>query len=355
MPSPTDATPGSYIDLSGNNLIDSLVAGTKWGSGAGTYASLTYSFFVSGQSYYATNYSDDNEYLAAYVLSIKQQTAITNALQKWSTVANLTFSQVSDSMTSTGDLRFSGYVNMPNDVAAWAYYPSQSPSGGDTWVGPSTAEETPTPGTYDFMTFTHEIGHAIGLKHPFESEPDNNNTLPAAYDDVRYTVMSYNNSYDFEPTGPMLLDIAAIQYIYGKNLAWQTGNNTYKWAADARIFETLWDAGGTDTIDASNQTRGVGINLNSGEFSSIGQGIYSYDKGTYINNCLNIAYGCTIENAIGSNFNDTIIGNAVANILNGGTGNDTLIGGLGNDTYVVNIATDVISETSTLASEIDTV
>ncbi|WP_137886762.1 calcium-binding protein [Pseudomonas sp. 2FE] len=62
-----------------------------------------------------------------------------------------------------------------------------------------------------------------------------------------------------------------------------------------------------------------------------------------------------VENLTGSNYNDTLTGNAAANVLNGGAGSDTLIGGLDNDTYVVDNAADVVSETSTLATEIDTV
>ena len=35
----------------------------------------------------------------------------------------------------------------------------------------------------------------------------------------------------------------------------------------------------------------------------------------------------TIENLTGSNFNDTLTGNTLANILNGGVGNDALAAG----------------------------
>jgi Ca2+-binding RTX toxin-like protein len=59
------------------------------------------------------------------------------------------------------------------------------------------------------------------------------------------------------------------------------------------------------------------------------------------------------EFILGSNYNDTLIGNSLANTLNGGTGADSLIGGLGNDTYVVDNIGDVVTETSTLATEID--
>ncbi|NBS95298.1 MAG: hypothetical protein EBT08_03940, partial [Betaproteobacteria bacterium] len=60
-------------------------------------------------------------------------------------------------------------------------------------------------------------------------------------------------------------------------------------------------------------------------------------------------------NGTGNLYANLITGNAAANILDGGSGADTLIGGLGNDTYVVDSLKDVIVETSTLATEIDTV
>ncbi len=53
--------------------------------------------------------------------------------------------------------------------------------------------------------------------------------------------------------------------------------------------------------------------------------------------------------------NDTLNGGAGNDRLIGGAGNDKLIGGAGNDTYVVDSAGDVVTETATLASDIDTV
>lgn len=61
------------------------------------------------------------------------------------------------------------------------------------------------------------------------------------------------------------------------------------------------------------------------------------------------------ENITGSMGNDTLTGNAAANVLDGGAGIDTLAGGAGNDTYIVDNRLDVVSETSTVATEIDTV
>ncbi|PPK37740.1 hypothetical protein CD175_15880 [Pseudomonas laurylsulfatiphila] len=74
------------------------------------------------------------------------------------------------------------------------------------------------------------------------------------------------------------------------------------------------------------------------------------------------------ENLAGSNFNDTLTGNAAANTLSGGAGNDglngaagndtldggagvdTLVGGDGSDTYIVDNVGDVVSETNAVAA-----
>ncbi|MFI3198172.1 MAG: calcium-binding protein [Methylococcaceae bacterium] len=65
--------------------------------------------------------------------------------------------------------------------------------------------------------------------------------------------------------------------------------------------------------------------------------------------------GTTAINGIGNTLNNTLTGNAGANTLNGGTGADSLIGGLGNDVYMVDNTGDVVTETSTLATEVDSV
>ncbi|MBB6341755.1 Ca2+-binding RTX toxin-like protein [Pseudomonas fluvialis] len=65
--------------------------------------------------------------------------------------------------------------------------------------------------------------------------------------------------------------------------------------------------------------------------------------------------GSAAINGTGNAQNNKLSGNAANNVLNGAAGADTLNGGLGNDTYVVDNAGDVIQETSTLATEIDSV
>jgi serralysin len=61
------------------------------------------------------------------------------------------------------------------------------------------------------------------------------------------------------------------------------------------------------------------------------------------------------ERYYGEAGNDTLRGDSGNDLLDGGGGDDSLSGGSGNDTYVVDSISDVISETSTLVTEIDTV
>lgn len=246
MPTPVGYSYTSSATLTGNAQVDSLLVGTYWMGNTwstGTFTTpLTYSFMTE-TSRFARYYSSDNEYEASYVLTSAQQSGITSALDLWGSVANIKFTQVSESTTTVGDLRFGGYLNMESDTAAWGYFPADTPSGGDVWLGPVTNNPTPDKGTYDYLVFMHEIGHALGLKHPFSQSLSNTTVLAAQFDDVRNTIMSYNTSYSYEPTTPMVLDIAAIQSLYGANTQWQTGNNTYRWEPSQSVFETIWEIG----------------------------------------------------------------------------------------------------------------
>jgi serralysin len=131
---------------------------------------------------------------------------------------------------------------------------------------------------------------------------------------------------------PQLLDIAAIQALYGPNMGAFVGDTTYgfnsnagrPWfaaAPGAPLIFTVWDAGGNDTFDFSGYGQAQTIDLGAGQFSDVG--------GLTAN--VAIAVGTTIENAIGGSGADTVVGNGAGDSVRGMDGDDSLLGGAGND------------------------
>jgi hypothetical protein len=181
---------------------------------------------------------------------------------------------------------------------------------------------------------------------------------------------SSSPSYRVYSSTPMMYDIEIMDQFYGADDD-NTGNTTYSFAVSPETIQTIVDAGGVDTIDASNQTRENVIDLNAGAFSSIGifseadqvsywattlgvsnsavQAVVdSYDaSASAANNYysaydrtaiytgeynIGIAHNAVIENALGGSANDTITGNSSNNTLSGGAGDDSIEGNGGDDT-----------------------
>jgi serralysin len=67
-----------------------------------------------------------------------------------------------------------------------------------------------TPGGYGYETLLHELGHALGLKHPF----DDSIHLPASQDNTNNTLMSYTPAGGAHSTYSQY-DVAALNWLYG--------------------------------------------------------------------------------------------------------------------------------------------
>ena len=307
----------------------------------GDGATVTYSFISSRPS----GLSRDH-YKNFSAFSSTQKAQIRNVLSHYEDVANIRFSERS----SGGTLSF-GYADTFFDFdgdgdfePAGGLATRPSSSGARVVIDKDTTNFSQ--GTWGYQVWLHELGHAVGGlndvtmgrnpndQYAASSESRNKgmdgHILSPSQDSQQYTVMSYIGHPDMPGVRPRTLglyDIAAIQTLYGANWSHNSGHTTYSWSHDETFIETIWDGGGNDTINASNQTRRSIIDLRAGRFSSIG----SLNGTSNAVNNLSIAYGATIENAFGGFGNDRITGNNVRNIIFGNAGNDFISGGGGDD------------------------
>lgn len=378
----------SLVQRTGTTLIDALIGGSKWGTGgAGTAASVTFSFPASTtvfdtQAGVAGNYGENDPLGAGFgsklagftPFSPAQQEAARQVLQAFANVANLSFTEVAASSPTAGVLRFANSAPPGMEATSWgvSWFPQDIAGAGDTWMNSTFLfPEGWARGTQNFLTLLHEVGHALGLKHPHDTGlsgaltgwPDNPTVLPKTGTDTLNTestqtmVMAYNDipgrgtlgelalQSDFAPTTPMRWDIAALQYLYGANLAYNAGDTVYTFDGEARYNQTLWDGGGNDTIVATGN-RAVEIDLRPAQWSKLGQPMSFSTRNA--DNSVNTSQPqfndpytvfiydtVTIENATGGNGNDVIYANAVANRIDGGAGIDTAVYLAARSTYAL--------------------
>jgi hypothetical protein len=324
MPTPSESGPTSYLQKSGINDIDAFFFGglyiVKFGTGYSPL-NLTYSF-PSAQSSWAKDYAFSSNITnegGFKQFSDAQQIAARKAISAWGEISNLRPTEIYETSVLVGDIRIA-FANLPNNLAGIANNPQRGPNGGDVWISNNYSDKSFSLGSFEYILILHELGHALGLKHPRDHTP----VLPSTLDNHQFSIMSLTNSSNYNgivfPQTPMIYDIQAIQYIYGANMNTRTEDNIYSFSPSKFEAMSIWDAGGQDTLSASNQNSNSLIDLREGRYSSIG-----------LKNNIGIAFGVTIENAIGSIKNDIIIGNDTNNFIDGGAGNDALDGGAGND------------------------
>ena len=244
------------------------------------------------------------------------------------TVTALSFVQISGAL-ETNTLLFA-LNTQEEDSYAYAYLPEIHPLGSDIYMAIHPTNETMSVSTEGALTLIHEIGHALGLKHPHEEAKGLGevSVLSIDEDSVVNTVMSYEEStvenFKFEFGH---LDIAALHYIYGPNPNARASDDTYEISSTQTNF--IWDGAGVDTIDASKLEAGVTLHLSAGYHDFVGESATSIVTAP---GQVTVNFGTTIENVIGTPFNDALFGNAQDNLITGNGGSDTIDGGSGLDT-----------------------
>lgn len=223
-----------------------------------------------------------------------QKAATREAFAKFEEVAGVKF------VEKTGEAMINAYAVTGSEFGGWADYPNVSPFFDNSGVLVIDTTFGSTFTGFAFETVLHEIGHAIGLSHPFEGTY----TLPSSLDSTLQTLMSYTR-VSFAQLAPAPMDVEALQHIYGNPI----DMTDWTYGFDANGF-TVDGSARNDTI--------LGVNGNN---KLIGRG--------------------GDDTLIGRTGDDQIIGGRGDDMLMGYAGSDILKGGSGNDTLLAHVQDDI--------------
>jgi serralysin len=352
-----------WIDGSGASAAASAIQPAGWAlAGSSSRHTLSYSF-MSGSLPAGASGQDANGFVA---MNSVQRTAVRQAFAYLSSLINVTFTE-SNAADGSADINFG-----MNTQASSAGYATPPHASGNHNVFVMLAANAPTnssfdQGSYGWETLIHEIGHALGLKHPGNYNAGGGGASPpylaSALDNRRYSVMSYHQSADasvvtatqtgagtsysasgLNPSTYMREDIAALQFLYGAATGSDAqtaaaGFQTSTFGSDWQGFETLWAPGGA-SVDASASTRSTIVDLRAGAFSSINANpaptayLASFPKqvqafvktnNTFFGyNDVGLAYGSQITQADGGSGNDAFFDGGYSATIDGGGGTDVV-------------------------------
>lgn len=358
--------------------INALISGNRFGT-----LNLAFAFPASA-SEYETNYASINSdtslvYNSFAPVSEAMRNAARFLFRQVEALTDLTFSETTE--VSAANFRLGLFT--PNSDAnvgpqtAFAYFPTSSIVGGDSWYANRSSFTDAQRGNYGWTTVLHELGHNLGLRHGHEVGGPGGVALTPNRDSMEFSVMTYRSfighdaqAYTNERWGYaqtlMMFDIAALQLLYGADFTLNSGDSVYTFSPTTgemfingvgqgapggnRIFLTIWDGNGQDTYDFSNYSSNQSIDLRAGAWSNFSQvQLANLGQGNLaranVFNALQFQGSnfSLIENARGGSGNDDIRGNQVANRLEGGGGNDTINGGSGADTLLGGAGNDVLT------------
>lgn len=200
------------------------------------YAKVAFDYIgkLTGINFVATG---DGQAAQLHLCSVDLASSSTTGLCSWS--SNYSYTGT-DTLVS---YKANAYIYLDN--AEWAWRNSDLAPGGD-----------------GYETLLHELGHALGLKHPFDGDIH----LPGGADSTANTLMSYRSvggpHAEFSP-----YDVAALNWIYGQDglrgalginsvtgARFITGTNVADTLNGTQFNDTLQGDGGNDMINGGAGT-----------------------------------------------------------------------------------------------------
>ena len=263
--------------LSGLNHIDALLdKGPDWNYLSGANNTILYTF--------ATDSGNEARQSGQVSFSASQQANARGAMAMVSALTGIAF--VETASGSSAQVHFAN-VNITgantSGLSSWASSYSQSQNGTlisytvQSYLYLDNAEfggqnGNLTPGGRGYETLLHEIGHMLGLKHPFEESI----TLPSSQDNSSNTLLSYSSQGGpYSQYSPY--DVAALNWLYGGDGLGgalgigSTGGGRY--ITGTSRADTLSGTAAADTLrgDGGNDILNGGAGIDTAIFS----GLYS--------------------------------------------------------------------------------
>lgn len=209
------------IRFSGNPQADSLLENpAPWNFFPDGRKVLYYTFDVR-----AGSVADQDSNTALTAFNIGQVQSARQIMAYAGQVTGITFTEVSSS--AQADIHFAATnLQGPTTAGLASSFYNYGYSGSEQTLTSLNAEvviyldnveharinNTPNAGTVGYEVLLHEVGHALGLAHPFDSP----RPLPASQDNTNNTVMSYTDAGSPKTTF-QAYDLLALDWIYGRD------------------------------------------------------------------------------------------------------------------------------------------
>lgn len=296
--------------------------------------------------------AEDGSRVEPFAFSTENLNDVTALLQKVSRFIALDFRAVGEDEVPLINFSFSRF---PFGLGA-AGFPQARDSfvdGTKYFFGPGVQifynerEVNPEFSSYYYKVLMHEIGHALGLDHPFEGEIGSISIkLPDNYSGSDMTIMTLGYVPDSSSRFPgfqlkhdvtdwLPADVLALQEIYGVDQTQTVGDDVYVFSGSVTYYKTLWDTAGYDELKIAGSAA-ANINLERGGWIDVGSEVV-YEADTQeaaqikVSETVFLMDGVVIEKISGGSGSDSFVGNFADNALIGNDGDDTLRGGDGND------------------------